>query len=64
MYAKKLVGESDALAVEVKSLQEQISAARRAAASRIDDDAELERALDVLGDASATLTGMGPGGDL
>lgn len=64
VYAKRLVGESDALAVEVRSLQQQVAAARRAAAQRIGDDGELERVMDVLADAAATLTGMGPGGDL
>ncbi|KAI8477218.1 MAG: TMPIT-like protein [Monoraphidium minutum] len=64
IYAKRLVGESDALAVEVKSLQASISALRRAAAEKVSDDGELEQVLDLLSDASQTVTGMGPGGDL
>jgi hypothetical protein len=58
-YNQRTVGEKDALAEEVKSLQTALKDAQTEAASRQDADAveELERAQQVI-------KGLGPGGDL
>ncbi|KAF8072837.1 CBR1 [Scenedesmus sp. PABB004] len=63
IYAKKLVGEQDAFAVEIKSLQANVSAMRKAALAA-KGAAEQQQMLDALDEASATINGMGPGGDL
>eukprot|EP00878_Enallax_costatus_P017764 GHUV01018665.1.p1 GENE.GHUV01018665.1~~GHUV01018665.1.p1 ORF type:complete len:330 (+),score=73.91 GHUV01018665.1:241-1230(+) len=63
VYAKKLVGEQDAFAVEIKSLQANLQSLRKAAASVKDRD-EQDKIMQLLSEASATIAGVGPGGDL
>lgn len=63
IYAKKLVGEQDALAVEVKSLQANMQSLRKAAAA-VKGKADQQQVNQLLSEATATLNGVGPGGDL
>lgn len=62
-YCNKATGEADALAVEVKSLQQSISAAERGAKG-VPDPASREALAALLREAKDVMTGLGPGGDL
>lgn len=63
IYAKKLVGEQDALAVEIKSLQANLQSLRKAK-SAVQDSQEQQQISELLSEAAATINGVGPGGDL
>lgn len=61
-YNLRVVGESDALAEEIKSLQSALQEAKTAACQTGEDDNA--ETLEQLATASQVLRGMGPGGDL
>lgn len=60
-FSNRLIGESDALAVEIKSLQQAIAGAEKAAKGKGAAQAEV---LDQLRAARDVVQGLGPGGDL
>ncbi|KXZ54292.1 hypothetical protein GPECTOR_5g379 [Gonium pectorale] len=62
-YCNRIVGESDALAVEIKSLLQTISSAEKQARG-LTDRTQAEAVRAVLRDAREAVTGLGPGGDL
>lgn len=63
VYSKKLVGEQDALAVEIKSLQANLQRLRKAAAGvKVKSQQAPIHAL--LSETEAIVNGVGPGGDL
>ncbi|KAG2488906.1 hypothetical protein HYH03_012536 [Edaphochlamys debaryana] len=59
----RIVGEEDALAVEIKSLLQTIASSEKAARG-IADRAHAEAVSASLAEAKAVMTGLGPGGDL
>jgi hypothetical protein len=63
IYAKRLVGEQDALAVEIKSLQANVQSLRKATPA-VQDRQEQQQISELLSEAADTINGVGPGGDL
>ncbi|GIM05554.1 hypothetical protein Vretimale_10012 [Volvox reticuliferus] len=62
-YCNRIVGESDALAVEIKSLLQTISTAEKQSRA-LSNRADAEVVAAILKDARNVMTGLGPGGDL
>ncbi|EFJ42661.1 hypothetical protein VOLCADRAFT_119332 [Volvox carteri f. nagariensis] len=62
-YCNRIVGESDALAVEIKSLLQTITTAEKQARG-LKNRTDVEAVGSVLKEARNVMTGLGPGGDL
>ncbi|KAG2453171.1 hypothetical protein HYH02_002495 [Chlamydomonas schloesseri] len=62
-YCNRIVGESDALATEIKSLLQNISTVEKQAKG-LKNRGEADAVLATVQEAREVVTGMGPGGDL